>query len=81
MSKTKIALAFVIMIPLLASWKMRTLQNDIADRFPDLDPKLRRKTFRKMLAMALTSQLPDIDDHTDEEMDLIFLEIYESLAK
>lgn len=78
--KTKFAIAIpfgmvVIFCTLLYRW-----YQDIYTRFPELDRKVARKAYRKMLWKAFTGQLPDdLDDYTDEEMDDVYRQIIQEL--
>ncbi len=52
----------------------KTLSNDLADRFPEIDPTIRRKAYAKFMSNALNQRYGDMDDFDDETMDQLFLE-------
>lgn len=73
--KTKNVTAFVVASSiggLIVGW--RRLGTQVANRFPEIDPKICRKAYRNMMLKALTNRLPeDLDKLNDEQIDVIFL--------
>lgn len=61
---------------------MRTVRHyhqDIYDRFPELDRKVARKAFRKLLLKSFTQQYTDEQLRSYENIDRLFLAEYENL--
>lgn len=53
---------------------------DLYGRFPDLDRKIVRKAYRKMMLRALRGTYTDEQLETDESSDLVFLGVYHEIA-
>ena len=70
--KTAISLVAVGMIGVAAVYT-RSIANDLHDRFPHLSKKVLMRAYASMMRKSMAGHYPDIDDMTDDEMDVIFL--------
>lgn len=66
-----------------AAVKFRSYHQDLYGRFPDVDRKIVRKAFRRMLLKALTGQYTDdLQSASDADMDVLFkVEMFNLLNK
>ena len=53
---------------------------DLYERFPDIDHKIIRKAFHREMYNCARGNYGDIQDHTDEQMDEIFLSEVQKLT-
>lgn len=51
-----------------------SIDNDMKNRFPEIDPKIRRKAYRKFLSNSMNNVYGDMDDFDAAKMDQLFLE-------
>lgn len=72
----KIAASVVIVVAVTATAvKVHEYNTDLYGRFPELDRKVVRKAFRKMMAKSLRGELTDAQTANDDTMDATFLRI------
>lgn len=72
-TKTAIAVAVVAIAVVGATVQMKSLSNQVVERFPDIDPKVARKAYRKMMLKAAAGQYTDAELSDDAAMDKLFL--------
>lgn len=72
--KTAATIIVVGGVTVVAAKTMNHYHQDIYNRFPELDRKIGRKAFRRFLWHSFTQQTGDLQDLTDEQMDVLFLE-------
>lgn len=75
----KAALIATVLVGAIVLGATKTWNDYIAqieERFPDMDPQIIRKTYRKMMLKSITGKLA-VSDLTDEDMDKIFLALAE----
>lgn len=70
--KTVTAASIASIVVLLVS-RYSHMQQQVCARFPELDPKVAKAAYNKMMRNALMGKYPDIQDATEEEMDELFL--------
>lgn len=80
MNKTAlIASAAFVGVVGLAAGVVTTWENyikQIKDRFPELETKLIRKTYYKLMKDSFLGKYGDLSNMTDQQMDELFLSVY-----
>lgn len=79
-NKKTTILASLVAAPAAFELFLRSLDREVQERFPNLDPVLVKKSFRAMLKSAVTGKLNKRDTSSDAAMDVIFLEHYDKIA-
>lgn len=73
--KTTASVLVVGTAVVVAASTVRSYNQDIYNRFPQVDRKVARKAYRKMLWKAFNGELTDAQTSTDEIMDVVFLDL------
>lgn len=66
----------IVAAVLLAGVYQSIFYHQLYSRFPDYDRKTIRRTYRKMMAESFQGNLPMKQDASDDEMDALFVKMY-----
>lgn len=79
--KTAIAILIVGAISASVAAQLHKYHQDLYARFPAIDRKIVRKAYRRFLLKAYSGRTGDLQDLTDEQMDVLFLAEVQNLQK
>lgn len=78
--KTTIASVVVVGAIAAIAVQFHSYHQDLYGRFPELDRKIVRKAYRRMMLVALSGQLTDEQTANDDTMDRVFLDEVQKLV-
>jgi hypothetical protein len=82
MYKTIITTAVVTAVSVAAALHYRSMSDAVVARFPEIDSKIARKAYRRMLIKAYSGEYNDIDTASDDAMDVLFnVEVFRILSE